>query len=165
ALREQTLIRTTGPSPADAVDAYHARVRDAVLAHLAADERRRLHATLAARLEALPAPDAEAVAEHWYEAGQPGRAQDHWVEAAAPPSSCCAPGTSTRGSKACARCSPTSGSISRTTAAPRSRACSPCARACACAATGSRDRARRIRGGPRASRCAGPRRSGCRWST
>ncbi|HTJ43243.1 MAG TPA: protein kinase [Kofleriaceae bacterium] len=82
ALREQSLIRTTGPSPSDAVDAYHARVRDAVLAHLAADLRRVLHATLAARLEGEASIDSEAVAEHWVEAGEPARALGFWIEAA-----------------------------------------------------------------------------------
>ncbi len=82
-LREQSLVRTTGPSPADAVDAYHARVRDAIVSHLAPAAARARHRALAETLEALAAHDAEAIAAHWLAAGEPARALGYVATAAA----------------------------------------------------------------------------------
>ena len=82
ALREARLVRTTGPSPTDSVDVFHARVRDAVLGHLEDAGRRAGHRALAEALESAAHGDAEAIAEHWLGAGEPARALDFWIDAA-----------------------------------------------------------------------------------
>jgi hypothetical protein len=82
ALREQSLVRTTGPGPTDAVDVYHARIRDAILAHLDDAEARARHRALALAMEARAGDDAEIIAEHWRLAGEPGRAAGYVATAA-----------------------------------------------------------------------------------
>ena len=73
-LRAANLVRTAGARGADAVEAYHDRVREAVTARIDAGSRARLHGQLAIALEAAAAPDVEALARHWTGAGDTARA-------------------------------------------------------------------------------------------
>ena len=73
-LRTANLVRTAGARGADAIEAYHDRVREAVTARVDAGERERLHGRLAIALEAAVAPDVEALARHWAGAGDGARA-------------------------------------------------------------------------------------------
>jgi len=80
-LRVAHLLRSSGGGDG-AVECYHDRVRQAVLAGLAPLERQRCHERLALALEASAHPDAEALALHWQGAGQRERAARHAGEAA-----------------------------------------------------------------------------------
>jgi Cdc6-like AAA superfamily ATPase len=82
ALRVASLARSTGSRRTDTAETYHDRVREAVLAHLAPETRRRWHERLARSLESSGHADAELLAEHWQGAGDLVRAADH-AEAAA----------------------------------------------------------------------------------
>ena len=68
-LRHACLIRSTGSHPNDTVEPYHDRVREAVIAHLEPEQRKRHHLSLARALEQAESRDAEALASHWQEAG------------------------------------------------------------------------------------------------
>ena len=81
-LRHGCLICTTGTHPNDTVETYHDRVREAVLARLAAQSKLESHRSLASALERAGGGDAEALAEHWGEAGEPERAFGYAVTAA-----------------------------------------------------------------------------------
>jgi tRNA A-37 threonylcarbamoyl transferase component Bud32/tetratricopeptide (TPR) repeat protein len=67
-LRSASLVRTGGPRPADPVEPYHDRVREAVLAKLDREGKRACHERLAIALERSGA-DAEELSIHWAEAG------------------------------------------------------------------------------------------------
>jgi len=74
-LRVAHLVRTNVARGADAVEPYHDRVREAVLAHLDAETRRRDHARLADALEALgDDADPRIVVRHLLAAGETQRA-------------------------------------------------------------------------------------------
>ena len=81
-LRLVNLIRLEGARRADAIEPYHDRVREAVVASLTRDRARALHERLAQAMEAAPHADAEALAVHWRGAGQPARALAHARRAA-----------------------------------------------------------------------------------
>ena len=81
-LRSHHLVRTNGVRRTDAVETYHDRVRDAVLAHLSVDGRRVWHMRLALALEASGASDSEALSTHWRGAGEPDKAADYALRAA-----------------------------------------------------------------------------------
>jgi hypothetical protein len=81
-LRQASLVRTSGPHPKDAVEPFHDRVREAVLAHLAPHESRVRHRCLAVAIELGGVADPEALSTHWYEAGDPVRAHAYAVAAA-----------------------------------------------------------------------------------
>ena len=81
-LRVANLARSTGSRRTDRVEAYHDRVREAVLAHLGGEIRRRWHERLARTLEGSGHADPELLAEHWQGAGDLERAVRH-TEAAA----------------------------------------------------------------------------------
>jgi eukaryotic-like serine/threonine-protein kinase len=91
-LRAANIVRTRGARWADAIEPYHDRVREAVLAHLDRSRRRALHEALALALEAPTSQldrrpptahgdawassqrDPETLALHWREAGNAARA-------------------------------------------------------------------------------------------
>jgi tRNA A-37 threonylcarbamoyl transferase component Bud32 len=75
-LRSAHLVRTDGARGTDAVEPYHDRIREAVLAHLDAGSRKNLHAGLAHALEAagVGEHDPRALVRHFEGAGQPLRA-------------------------------------------------------------------------------------------
>jgi hypothetical protein len=81
-LRDDHLVRTSGLGKEDRVDAYHSRVRTAVLQQLDASRARGIHARLAAALERRPEVDPELLFGHWLEAGDRARARRYAIEAA-----------------------------------------------------------------------------------
>ncbi len=82
-LRVAQLVRTAGAGIDDAIETYHDRVRDAVLAHLSDTERTHWHARLAVALEASGDGDPETLAHHLLGAGDPIRAAGAFERAAA----------------------------------------------------------------------------------
>ena len=80
-LRAAYVVRTGGARWADAIEPYHDRVREAVLAQLEPQRRRALHEALAVAFEASSQHDAEALATHWREAGNGVRAASYAVTA------------------------------------------------------------------------------------
>jgi len=81
-LRATRLVRTFRVDGQEFVEAYHARVRDSVVASLSSDSRRALHAALAHALEASGAADPEALVEQYLAAGDREHARQHVLEAA-----------------------------------------------------------------------------------
>jgi len=81
-LRDDRLVRIGGLGTEDRVDAYHNRVRTAVLQQLDAARARGIHARLAAALERRPEADPELLFGHWREAGERARARRYAIEAA-----------------------------------------------------------------------------------
>ena len=75
-LRAAHLVRTDGARGTDAVEPYHDRIREAVLAHLDPQQRKLRHAGLAHALEAagVGEHDPRALVRHFEGAGQPARA-------------------------------------------------------------------------------------------
>ncbi len=82
-LRAASLARTTGRRGSDAIEPYHDRVREAVLSHLDADERRACHLRLSVALSAAAPEQHEMLAAHWRGAGEPRKAAEHATLAAA----------------------------------------------------------------------------------
>ena len=81
-LRVSNLVRTGGTRWADAIEPYHDRVREAVLAQLDPARRRALHEALAIAFEASSSRlDPETLATHWHEAGNDRRAAAHAIAA------------------------------------------------------------------------------------
>ena len=83
ALRAGQLVRTHGARGVDAVEAYHDRVRDAVLARIAPDARPALHRRLGHALARTPDVDPERIAVHLADGGEPAAAARHADRAAA----------------------------------------------------------------------------------
>jgi tetratricopeptide (TPR) repeat protein len=81
-LRNARLVRSTGRPVSDEVEAYHDRIREAVVAHLDADLAREYHRRLARVLEASGQVDPEVLATHFLGANQPALARDFFLEAA-----------------------------------------------------------------------------------
>jgi eukaryotic-like serine/threonine-protein kinase len=81
-LRVASLVRTSGPRLSDAVEPFHDRVREAVVAHIDPATQRELHERIAATLEASRAGDHEVLAVHWRAAGHAQRACEHLIVAA-----------------------------------------------------------------------------------
>jgi len=81
-LRADHLLRTRVRGGRDEVDAYHDRIRDAVVTPLPAARRRALHLKIAQTLEELGAGDPEILAVHYLGGGEPARAAVHALEAA-----------------------------------------------------------------------------------
>jgi serine/threonine protein kinase len=82
ALRVGHFVRTRGPGLADAVEVYHDRIREAVLAELDQDELYRHHGFLADALEGAGSDDAEMLAEHCLGAGRRESAARYALQAA-----------------------------------------------------------------------------------
>jgi len=82
-LRTGRLIRVSGrSSKVDQLEAYHDRVREAVVAHLSLTEKKDCHRRLAAVLEAAGEGDHEVLGVHCREAGELKRAAVHFARAA-----------------------------------------------------------------------------------
>ena len=81
-LRIEHLIKTTGASVDDPIEAYHDRVKAAVLAHIDADAKTRWHGRIAEALERAAGDDDEALAMHWQFAGNVVKAADYSRRAA-----------------------------------------------------------------------------------
>jgi hypothetical protein len=81
-LRHARLVRTSGPLPGDAVEPYHDRIREAVVARLGTIARKGHHRNLAHALMRSGSPDAEALAGHWREAGDLETAREYAIRAA-----------------------------------------------------------------------------------
>ncbi len=81
-LRSATLIRTRGPSLADAVETYHDRIRETTVLHLAPERLRKRHLQLAETLEESGKADAEWLLEQFHAAGVPDRAGRYAVATA-----------------------------------------------------------------------------------
>jgi len=73
-LRFQRFVRARGLSDRDAVESYHDRIRELVIARLDDAGRAEVHRNLATVLEKFGTTDPERLAEHWQLAGNPGRA-------------------------------------------------------------------------------------------
>lgn len=87
ALRSENMIRSRvladSTSAHEALDASHDRFREAVLASMTEVDRRARHLRLAVALEDLDRGDPEILATHYAAAGEPLRAAEHAVAAAA----------------------------------------------------------------------------------
>jgi serine/threonine protein kinase len=76
-LRKVRLVRTTGTHETDAVEPYHQKVRQAVLAKLSPEVVADYHRRLATAMEACGHSASESLAHHWYAAGDKQKAADH----------------------------------------------------------------------------------------
>jgi serine/threonine protein kinase len=81
-LQQQQLTRATGLRRSDATEPFHARIGETVIARLEPERRRSSHARLARALGASRSADAELVATHWQEAGEPAAAYQYALRAA-----------------------------------------------------------------------------------
>jgi len=81
-LRAARLVRTFRVDGQEFVEAYHARVRDSLVATLLPERRRGLHGALARALEASGTADPEALVEHYLGAGDTEHARLHVLTAA-----------------------------------------------------------------------------------
>jgi hypothetical protein len=81
-LRVGHLVSVTGVRTSDTAEPYHDRLRAAVLARLDGAARADHHRALGRALESTRSADVEALALHWREAGEPGRATEYAVRAA-----------------------------------------------------------------------------------
>lgn len=81
-LRIARLLRTDGPGSWDAIDTYHDRVREAVIARLAPESLRALHGGLADSMLASENPEPERLTVHLERAGRPVEAAKFAAEAA-----------------------------------------------------------------------------------
>jgi hypothetical protein len=82
-LRAGRFVRGTGATEPQAIEAYHDRIRETVVAHLAAPELREYHCALARVLETSGEADPELLANHLQGAGESARAAASYEQAAA----------------------------------------------------------------------------------
>ncbi len=82
ALRAGGLVRTRGPRTEAAIETFHDRLREVVLAALTPDAKGACHRRLAVALEGGERPDPEVLARHWESGGERLRAA-RYGEAAA----------------------------------------------------------------------------------
>ncbi|HEY8039107.1 MAG TPA: AAA family ATPase [Polyangiaceae bacterium] len=81
-LRATNFVRTQGARVTDAIEPFHDRVREALVARLDADARRSCHARIAAALELAKGSDPEVLATHWAGASEPAKAARYALVAA-----------------------------------------------------------------------------------
>jgi hypothetical protein len=81
-LRASRLVRSMGPSPWIEVEAYHDRVRETVLFHLAPTALTEHHRSLARTLEASDRAEPETLATHFHGAGEAEKAAEYYAVAA-----------------------------------------------------------------------------------
>jgi hypothetical protein len=72
-LRASNLVRMSGAAKLDAIEPYHDRIREAVVARIDPERKRSLHEALALSLESDAHRDYEALASHWFDAGDSAR--------------------------------------------------------------------------------------------
>ncbi len=82
-LRIANLVRASGVRRVDSIEAYHDRVRDAVLGQLSDDDRRTWHRRIAMAIEAHAPEDVEALVAHWRGAQDSDKASRYALIAAA----------------------------------------------------------------------------------
>lgn len=80
-LRSIRLVRTQSTSQRKWVEAYHDRIREALVAGLPPARRCRIHLRLAQALEGQPTPDVRALSFHYESAGDPKKAADYATQA------------------------------------------------------------------------------------
>ena len=76
------LAKTHGRRGKDLIEPYHDRVRDAVMSRLSADERALHHRQLAEALETAETRDVDALALHWFGAGDASKGTSYALLAA-----------------------------------------------------------------------------------
>ena len=81
-LRGNKLVRGVGTSSRRAIETYHDRIREAVVAHMAPERLTLWHKRLASSLEATGSDDLEAIVEHLLGAQDFARAQIYSIRAA-----------------------------------------------------------------------------------
>jgi eukaryotic-like serine/threonine-protein kinase len=81
-LRAARLLRRAGDTPTDAIETYHDRVRETVMAHLPSPTLAAHHRCLARVLEEAGQADPEVLGEHFQQAGEPERASVFYARAA-----------------------------------------------------------------------------------
>ena len=79
-LRDAHLVRTSASE--DLLETFHDRIREHLVAHLEPAVAKKIHESLARALQASPAPDPEALAQHWEAAGDLSQAERWTTEAA-----------------------------------------------------------------------------------
>src|SRR5262249_27622163 len=82
-LRSARLLRRSGPAERQEIEIYHDRIRGTMLARPSPERLADTHRRLAAVLEAGGQGDPEVLAVHFQGAGEPGRAQGYYLQAAA----------------------------------------------------------------------------------
>jgi serine/threonine protein kinase len=82
-LRNERLVRGTGPGIEDEIEVYHDQIRESVLERLPGQSRKEHHRRLAVELEAHGKSDPEAIAVHFAKGDQPLRAAPYYQHAAA----------------------------------------------------------------------------------
>ena len=81
-LRATNFVRTHGARVSDAIEPFHDRVREAIVARLDEAARRDRHANIAGALEVAKGSDPEVLATHWEGAGEPVKAARYVLVAA-----------------------------------------------------------------------------------
>ncbi|WP_433936438.1 serine/threonine-protein kinase PknK [Sorangium cellulosum] len=82
-LAQSCLLRTTVIGEQPAIEPFHDRIRETIVARLPADALREQHRALAETLESAPSPaDPEELLRHWLGAGDAQRALGHAIHAA-----------------------------------------------------------------------------------
>jgi hypothetical protein len=81
-LRVAHLVRASGTRGNDVIECFHGRVREAVVKHLNADERRAQSYRLSIALESTGHTDSNLLALLWFGAGELGKAGEHTLLAA-----------------------------------------------------------------------------------
>jgi serine/threonine protein kinase/tetratricopeptide (TPR) repeat protein len=80
-LHSDHFARSSGAREDEALEPYHDRIRETVLAHLTPEERRGWHARLALALETTGSGQLEELAVHWRGAGDHARAAEYAARA------------------------------------------------------------------------------------
>src|SRR5262249_43592504 len=81
-LRTTNFVRTRGARVTHAIEPFHDRVREAVVARIDPDARRECHARIAAALELSKGSDPEVLATHWAGAGETAKGARYAILAA-----------------------------------------------------------------------------------